>query len=212
MLQPVKFVSLGLISVMLFGCAAPLSLSMKPDLGSVQADGITSIDKHVGYHISDVNKALRVTTAAGGANLVSYYPYRDIEVGFYKALTKAFRGVSRVKNPSDLNEIRTLGISLLVVPEIKTASSSSGPLTPQPTSFTVNLICTITDSTGQPVRRLTVTGNGTAHFSEFKGDVFRVGVHATNEEIPNSLAAVRATNDALSKLITALSEAPELRK
>jgi hypothetical protein len=185
---------------------------MNPDLDSIQARDLAPIDKHVGYHISEAKRRLEVATAGGGGDKVSYLPYRDIEVGFYKALTKVFRGVSRIKNPSDTNEIHARGVSLLIVPEISTASSSSSPVTWHPTSFTVNLTCTITNSTGQPVRKLTVTGTGKMDFSEFKGDTFRVGVHATNEALPNSLAAVRATNDALNKLITALSEAPELRK
>lgn len=201
----------GLLSIVLCGCASH-PIRMNPDLDSIQARDLVPIDKHVGYHISEVKRRMEVTTAGGGGDKVNYLPYRDIEVGFYKALTKVFRGVSRINNPSDKNEIHARGVSLLIVPEISTASSSSSPVMWHPTSFIVNLTCTVTDSMGQPVRTLTVTGTGKMDFTEFKVDPSRGPVHATNEELPNSLAAVRATNDALSKLITALGEAHELRK
>ncbi len=196
MKQLIKLILTGLTCVVLFGCAHPISLN--PDLASIQAKGTVPIDRKVGYHVSDANKALEVTTAGGGGDKVRYFPYRDIEPGFYKALSEVFRGVSKIKNPKDVNEIHASGISLLIVPEVSTSSSSPSLLTWPPTVFTVNLVCTITDSTGQPVRKLTVVGNGNAEFSEFKGNF--------------SLSAVRATNDALAKLIVALGEAPEVRK
>ena len=61
--------------------------------------------------------------------------------------------------------------------------------------------CNINDDSGKlvkSVKSVKVTGNGKASFDEFKSNF--------------SLASVRASNDALAKLIQALADTPELRK
>jgi hypothetical protein len=196
MKQFVKLLLGSLACITLFGCAHPIT--MNPDLASVQAKGGPLIDKQVGFYIADASKALEVTTPGGGGDKIRYFPYRDMEPGIYKALTEVFRGVSKVKDPKDLEGMRTSGISLLIVPDITTTSASPSPFTWPPTEFTVTLACMVTDGQGKPVRNFSVTGSGKAEFDEFKSNF--------------SLAAVRAANDALSRLVTALGEAPELRK
>ena len=89
-------------------------------------------------------------------------------------------------------------IKLVVLPEIATTSSSSSPFTWPPTAFSVDLTCNINDDSGKLVKSVKVTGNGNASFDEFKSNF--------------SLASVRASNDALAKLIQALADTPELRK
>lgn len=196
MKQLLKLLIAGMVSIVLFGCAHPIT--MNPDISAIKADGITRIDKKVGYHIWDAKKAIEVTTPGGGGDKVRYFPYRDIEPGFYKALSEVFRDVSKIKDPLDKNEIRSSAISLLIVPEINTTSSSPSSFTWPPTQFGVTLLCTVTDADGKPVFKLSVSGEGKAEYDEFKTNF--------------SLAAVRATNDALSKLIKALGNASELRK
>jgi hypothetical protein len=195
MKQLFKLILAGLTCLVLFGCAHPIS--MNPNLDKIQSQSAVRIDKQVGFYISDASKALEVTTAGGGGDKVRYFPYRDIETGFYKALAEVFQGVSKVKEPQMTDDMRKSGITLLIVPEIKTSSSSPSPFTWPPTQFTVTLVCTVMDSAGRLVRKLSVTGEGKAEFDEFKANF--------------SLSAVRATNDALSKLITALAQAPEFR-
>lgn len=196
MKQVAKLLLASLACIALFGCAHPITLN--PDLATIQAKGNPLIDKQVGFHISDASKAQEVTTPGGGGDKVRYFPYRDLEPGIYKALTEVFRSVSKVKDPKDLESLRTSGISLLIVPEITTTSASPSPFTWPPTQFSVTLACTVTDAAGKPVRSFSVTGNGKAEFDEFKSNF--------------SLAAVRASNDALSRLVTVLGESPELRK
>lgn len=196
MKQLAKIVLISLACGMLFGCAHPIT--MNPDLSSIQAKDITPISKKVGYYISDANRALEVVSAGGGGDKVRYFPYRDIEPGLYKALAEVFSGVTKAKNPQDASDLSRSGISLMIVPEISTTSSSPSPFTWPPTLFSVTLACTVTDPAGQAVHKLSVTGTGSAEFDEFKSNF--------------SLAAVRASNDALSRLIKALGEAPELRK
>ena len=196
MKQVAKLLLASLAFIALFGCAHPITLN--PDLATIQAKGNPLIDKQVGFHISDASKAQEITTPGGGGDKVRYFPYRDLEPGIYKALTEVFRSVSKVKDPKDLESLRTSGISLLIVPEITTTSASPSPFTWPPTQFSVTLACTVTDAAGKPVRSFSVTGNGKAEFDEFKSNF--------------SLAAVRASNDALSRLVTVLGESPELRK
>ena len=196
MKQVAKLLLASLACIALLGCAHPITLN--PDLATIQAKGSPLIDKQVGFHISDASKAQEITTPGGGGDKVRYFPYRDLEPGIYKALTEVFRSVSKVKDPKDLESLRTSGISLLIVPEITTTSASPSPFTWPPTQFSVTLACTVTDAAGKPVRSFSVTGNGKAEFDEFKSNF--------------SLAAVRASNDALSQLVTVLGESPELRK
>ena len=181
----------------LFGCAHPIS--MTPDLSVLSAAGSGQvIDKQVGYHLPDALRAQEVTTPGGGGDKVRYFPYRDIEPGFYKALAEAFRGVTKIPDPKDVVAVKNSGISLLITPEIRTNSSSSSAFTWPPTEFTVTLACAITDLNGSSIETIRVTGEGRAEFAEFKSNF--------------SLAAVRATNDALSKLVKALNDSSALRK
>lgn len=177
------------VCLVLFGCAHPIS--MNPDLARIEAAGLKVVDMQVGYHISDASKAVEVTTPGGGGDKVRYFPYRDLEPGFYKALGEVFKGVTKIRNPKDTAELQASGISMLIVPEISTSSSSPSLMTWPPTQFTLTLTCSISDASGRPVRKLTVVGDGRAEFDEFKSNF--------------SLSAVRAANDALAKLMAALA-------
>jgi hypothetical protein len=190
MKQLLKLILAAAACVVLFGCAHPIN--MKPDLEGIKTVGVKRIDKQVGYHMSDASMALEVTTPGGGGDKVRYFPYRDIESGFYKALAEVFSGVSKIKNPKDAEEVRKSGVSLVIVPEIITSSSSPSPFTWPPTQFNVTLSGVVQDSNGQLVRKFIVTGDGKAEFDEFKSNF--------------SLSAVRASNDALAKLIKILGE------
>lgn len=183
--------------VVLFGCAHPIT--MNPDLAVVAAPaGAKPLNKKVGYYMPDALRSVEVTTPGGGGDKVRYFPYRDIEPGFYKALSEAFTSVSKVQNPKDAAALQADGITLLITPEVTTSSSSDGAFTWPPTQFTVRLVCAIADANGKPVETIRVSGEGAATFSEFKSNF--------------SLAAVRASNDALVKLIKALGESAALRK
>ncbi len=195
-----RFLSLGLAiisSVLLFGCAHPIT--MNPDLAAVTAPaGARVIEKNVGYHLPDALRQVEVTTPGGGGDKVSYFPYRDIEPGFYKVLSETFRNVTKIQNPADRAALKNGSINLLITPQVTTNSSSGSAFTWPPTQFTVTLACAITDADGKPVQTITVSGEGKAEFDEFKANF--------------SLAAVRASNDALAKLLKALGESAELRK
>lgn len=190
-----SWLGLLLVVALASGCAHPIT--MNPDLASISGNKSTVIPKSVGYHIAESAKSIEVTTAGGGGDKVRYFPYRDIEPGFYKALSEAFGNVSRVQDPKDAGAMASSGIQLLITPEIKTISSSESLFTWPPTQFTVDLTCTVTSAQGQAVDVIRVSGFGQATFDEFKTNF--------------SLAAVRATNNALNLLIKALTDSPKLR-
>ena len=196
MKQLIKLIFLAAASVALFGCAHPIN--MKPNISEIKGEVIATIDKQVGYHISVANMAVEVTTPGGGGDKIRYFPYRDMDAGFYKALSEVFKSVSKIANPKDAAAIDKSGITLLIVPEITTTSSSPSPFTWPPTKFTVTLNCSVLDAKGQSLTNIKVQGEGQAEFEEFKSNF--------------SLSAVRASDDALKKLVKALAASKELRQ
>ena len=152
MKQLIKFIFLAMVCMALFGCAHPIN--MKPDIGAIKGEATTTIEKEVGYHISEANMAVEVTTPGGGGDKVRYFPYRDMDAGFYKALSEVFKGVRKIMNPKDVAAIAKSGITLLIVPEITTTSSSPSPFTWPPTKFTVTLNCSVVDAKGQNITNI----------------------------------------------------------
>jgi hypothetical protein len=195
----IRFLQLAistLACIFMLGCAHPINIA--PNMALVKGEGIAKIDKKVGYHISDASKALEVTGPGGGGDKIRYFPYRDFEAGFYMALNEVFTEVTRVSDPKDTAMLKKDGVSLLITPEIETQSSSPSLLTWPPTKFTLNLSCKVVDASGSVLDTVRVRGEGQAEFSEFKNNF--------------SLAATRASNEALTRLIKALGESKVLRQ
>ena len=189
--------STACLALTLGGCAHPIS--MAPDLAAIESPSNSPVsNKKVGYHISDASRALEITTPGGGGDKVRYFPYRDLEPGLYKALGTVFSDVTKILDPSNDAATRQSGISLLVTPEISTTSSSDSFATWPPTRFTVALNCQLKDVDGKIFDTIRVEGEGQAEFSEFKSNF--------------SLSAVRASNDALQKLVIALRQSLALEK
>lgn len=180
----------------LAGCAHPIN--MRPEVSLIQAGGVQKINKTAGYFISDANLALEVTTPGGGGDKIRYFPYRDIEAGFYKALSETFTKVTKISNPTDAAALNAAGINILITPVVTTTSSSPSLFTWPPTVFTVTLDCQIVDASGKALATVKVTGTGKAEFDEFKGNF--------------SLSAVRASEDALKQLMAKLRETAVLSK
>ena len=191
---------LGLVIALcleLSGCAHPIS--MAPDLAAVEklASG-PLIDRKVGYYLSDASRATEITTPGGGGDKVRYFPYRDLEAGLYKTLGTVFRDVAKVSSADDAVAIREGGLSLLLKPEISTTSFSDSVVTWPPTLFVVKLTCVVKDAQGKTIDTISTEGSGRAEFTEFKADF--------------SLAAKRASNEALKNLAQALRQSPALAK
>lgn len=187
--------SLALVTLV-SGCAHPLAIG--PDIAKIERDGsIQPIGKSVGYYIAPDIRDKAVTTPGGGGDSVTYFPYKDIEIAFYKMLGNVFQNVTRLKSPHDTDAIGKHSITYIITPEITTDSSSSSPFTWPPTRFGVSLTCDISDANGKAVSRASVRGEGHAEYDEFKSDY--------------SLSGKRAAQDALLKMQSMLLSLPELR-
>lgn len=191
-----KTIALAVVSVALFGCAHPITTS--PDIADVKTPATPEIAKRVGYYISAADKALEVTTPGGGGDKVRYFPYRDLETGLYKVFSGTFSSVTLLAQPPTAESMRAQGLVFAITPKISTGSSSDSMLTWPPTSFTVELQCTVLDDAAAEVSTVRVVGFGNATFSEFVGNF--------------ALAATRASTDALNKLSVELNKVGALRK
>ena len=190
------YILLFVVIISITGCAHSIAIS--PDISKIERDSkIAPIEKNTGYYIAPEVRDKNVTTPGGGGDLVSYFPYKDIEAGFYTMLENVFKEVTKLKSPTDMETISRLSIAYIIIPEISTDSSSQSSFTWPPTQFIVNLTCTITDINGKEVIKPAVTGEGLAEYDEFKSDF--------------SLAGKRAARDALLKMQTILMTSPELR-
>jgi hypothetical protein len=174
------------LSALVSGCAHPIVIS--PDISSLKGNQIVEKSpKRLAYYFAeDIDK--EVTTPGGGGDNVRYKPYQQLDAGIYKTFSDFFNNVSLLKNSSD----RGRGdADYLAEISISTNSSSSSLLTWPPTLFGVNIEANFSDPKSGQKERILVSGEGRAEFSEFKGNF--------------SLSAKRASEDALNKLTTALS-------
>ena len=185
-----------LAAVLATGCAHPISVTT--DISQVRSSGQPRIEKSVAYVIAPEDRDREVITPGGGGDKLSYKPYRDLDAGIFKALSEVFANVSRVDAAAEAAKPGRDKFQLVFVPRITTTSSSASPFTWPPTAFAIDLTCKVSDPSGTPVSEINVVGNGQAEFSEFKSD--------------HSLAAKRAAQDAMQKLVKALEETPALRR
>lgn len=189
------FFSLAAVAIV-SGCAHPLAIG--PDIARIERDaGIQPIGKSVGYYIAPDIREKAVVTPGGGGDSVTYFPYKDIEIAFYRMLGNVFQDVTRLKSPHDVDAIGKHSIVYIITPEIATDSSSPSPFTWPPTRFSVSLTCSINDTNGRAVASASVKGEGYAEFEEFKSDY--------------SLSGKRAAQDALLKMQSTLLNMSELR-
>jgi len=192
----IRMIAAASVAAVLSGCAHEISLT--GDASKLPALSTAPLDKNVGLVITDEESSQEVITPGGGGDKVSYHPYRDLELPIYVGLGHVFKNVTKLKAMPDAATIQSQHLDYVITPTIKTNSSSPSLLTWPPTDFSVTLTCTVTNPSGQPVLTEDVTGQGHAEFSEFKHNF--------------GLAGQIATTDAVEKLQTALSNAPELHK
>jgi hypothetical protein len=179
----------ALAVALLTGCAHPISLST--DASRLMGSGQVKVDRKVGLVVTDDQRKQEVVAPGGGGDKVSYLPYRDLEPGLYVVLSESFASVARISGPND-PKIAAEGLNVLVVPVVSTTSFSPSIVTWPPTVFTVELNLSFNDLQNKPVAQVRVQGEGRAEFDEFKSD--------------QSLSAKRAVEDALKKLLKAVSE------
>jgi hypothetical protein len=168
------------------GCAHPIKVA--PDAAKVERVSTTApkLAANIGYYIPPEVSSVEVTTAGGGGDNIRYYPYTDIEPGFEKMLSNVFTGVVKLNSITDLPGIAHGGTQYIVQPVIVTSSGGSGLFTWPPTNFTVDLTCTVRDTSGALLATPRVVGTGSAETGE------RLRQHG--------IAGERAMEDALTKM------------
>jgi hypothetical protein len=189
----------------LVACSTPpliahLNINIAPNVDLIRGDIEAQINLKVAYQIDEASRALEVTSPGGSGYKLHYFPYRDLDLGFSTSLGKVFSEVVPVVGtPSDA-WLKKNGVSLIVKPRVTTESFGDSILV-APRSFTVFLSCAIFNQMGEEIDNIAVIGRGGAESNEMWGidDRYR------------QLAATRASNDALSKLITALSKSRTLQ-
>jgi hypothetical protein len=178
--------------VVMTGCAHQISMSPESAKQGPVATAPAKINKSVAYVISAADMAKEVQTPGGGGDKIKYTPYKDLDASLYQAFSAVFTDVTKVSSAAEAKDV-----TFVITPTITTNSSSSSMFTWPPTQFSVDLVCKAADMNGKVLAEITANGTGAAEFSEFKSDF--------------SLAARRASKDAVDKLVKALAESPALR-
>ncbi len=141
------------------GCAHKIDIV--PTMTSItKGPSSPVIDTAVGYYISAENRALEVTTRAGGGDSVKYTPYADLEPGLNLVLSNVFSATYRIENINDMDFIREKNITWIFTPTIMTTSSSRNAFFWPPTDFTVTINCIATDNNQLQVWNSTVQADG----------------------------------------------------
>lgn len=172
------------------GCAHPIKVT--PDLTKIYYESNSSnhISASVGYYIPPELISLEVTTPGGGGDNVRYFPYKDMEAGYERALSNVFSGVVKLPLAPDFSRTKDQGLDYIIEPQLVTSSGSTGFFTWPPTDFTVDLTSRIRDVNGVQIATPRVIGIGQAE---------------TNARlIEHGIAGQRAMNDALFKMQLAL--------
>jgi hypothetical protein len=191
-----RVVFLLALPALVAGCAHPIVIT--PDVTRLDARGIKPIDANVGYFIGPDDRDRQVVTPGGGGDTVAYYPYKELEPGLFRVLSNVFRRAYPLASTNDAAMLSAKDISFVLIPSIKTDSSSESVFTWPPTKFRVELSCRAVDRGGQVVWDGRVVGDGEATYEEFVTDM--------------PLAARRASLSALTALQNELNAAASLRR
>ena len=185
--------ALGL-SALLGACAHPISIAPKMDLAAAEAP---VRQKSVAYVITQADRDREVTSPGGGGDKISYFPYRDLETGFFNVLNSIYARVTLLRQTSDKQELEKSKASLIFIPEVTTNSSSDGLFTWPPTEFSIVVKYTVQSGDAKPVYSNIIQGTGRATFDEFKKEF--------------GLAGRLASEDVLKKFKEQVRSAPELK-
>ncbi len=190
----IRFVAI--ISILFaVGCAHKIDIG--PPLNTLDGNGISKINKTVGYYISPTDRTKEVISPGGGGDKVKYLPYQELEPALNKMLSNVFVKVVSLPALDDKQFLTGNNVSYVFIPTIETDSSSDSIFTWPPTKFTVSLDCKAVNSSGGTLWQRKISGEGQAVFSDFKHDL--------------SLAARRASKNAFMKLQQEIISAKELQ-
>jgi hypothetical protein len=163
----------------LVGCAHAISIT--PGIGSISADGVSKIEKNVGYYISPEDLAKVVETAGGGGDKVKYFPYKEAEPALKQILENIFHEVYPVPSLVNVDFITNKNIDYVFIPLITTYSSSRSMWIWPPSDFTMQLKCRTVDATGNEVWETTATGDAHERLPDVARDHGLAGREATSK-------------------------------
>ena len=86
---------------LIFTVSCAHQINITPPLNTLDADGISKIDKSVGYYISPDDLSKEVTTPGGGGDKVRYIPYKESEPALKKILSNIFTKVYSLPSVND---------------------------------------------------------------------------------------------------------------
>lgn len=167
--------------LLLGACAHPIGIAPKEEV-LAKPDAKPSV-RSVAYVITPQDRDRQVETDGGGGDKVSYFPYRDMEAGFFHALTPLYSRVTLVRSATDKATLDKNDVSLVFLPKLTTTSSSSGLFTWPPTAFSVSIEYTVLDAAGKEIYKNLLVGNGNATFDEFKTELGLAGRRAAEEAL-----------------------------
>lgn len=181
----------AVVAVLLLGaCAHPITIN--PTSTPLRSKDQLYSQKVVAYVMTDADRGKQVTTASGGGDKISYFPYKELEEGIREALRSLYSDVLLVRSPTDVEAIQRDQIVFVFAPEIHTNSSSDSILTWPPTKFSILLLSTVTDATGNILAHVEVSGQGAASYSEFMDDFGLAGRRAAKDALEKFTAEIRA--------------------
>lgn len=162
-MAPSSFAAAVVVVLLLGACAHPITIN--PTSTPPRSEDQLYSKKVVGYVMTDADRSKQVTTEGGGGDKVSYFPYKELEKGIRDALKSIYGDVVLVPSPTDIEAIRRDQIFFVFAPEIYTNSNSDSILTWPPTQFSIDLLSTVTDATGNILARVEVSGQGAASYT-----------------------------------------------
>jgi hypothetical protein len=180
-----------LVMAVLSGCAHPITIT--PVLSSIDRKDVTSIQRNVGYYISDQDRSKEVISPGGGGDKIRYTTYRDLEPALQKVLSNTFKNVQRMPALDDKKFIADNGISFVFVPQFETSSSSSGIFTWMATDFTVQMDCKALGSDGSVIWEKNIKESGHADSQELMKDM-QLSSRRASEKVFMQLQAEINTN------------------
>lgn len=189
-----RFIIIAIMFCMV-GCAHPINIT--PSLDTYTSEGITKVEKNVGYYISPYDLAKEVVTPAGGGDKVKYLPYKESEPVLKKVLSNRFANVFMISSLEDREFILSNKITYIFVPTIETNSSSRSSWIWPPSDFSISINCKGMDSSGNEIWQTTVRGESHLGLPQVYRD--------------HALAAKIATQDVFSALFQEIVKAESLR-
>lgn len=183
--------------ILVSGCTLH-PISVQPELAQVEIKKISpKIPVTVGYYIPEELLSFKLITAGSGVgDNVSFYPYKDLSVGYGQILESIFKQVVKLPSIPDDVEMQRLGIKYVIQPKVSVTSGGSElSMTWPPEYFTVELISNVKDTRGILIANPKVKGHGTQQevdllYSDF-GYPGKIAMKKALLQVPNSLIQYR---------------------